>query len=565
MNFDVVFRKGRVVDGTGNPWYKADIGVKEGRIVAVARRGLEDADAERVVDAEGLVVSPGFINPHGHIGRLLHEDNVVLQSLMQGVTMECSGNCGMAMHTMSGEYRNYLQGFSEEPVDWLTLGEWRKTLESKGIGLNIAPFLGFGTIRTSVMGQEGEGGERFKPTQGELEEMKAMVAEGMEEGAFGLTVGLSYQVQRNATTEEIIALTKVAARYGGVFMAHARGGERATQEFIEICEKTPIPGCLSHATLAADRFSVAQFHDARERGVEVLFDLYPWIHGSGKNLGFWLYGHQLMKVRDPWAWRFWNVKDLDDPFFEEIAERLRDDDEWRRVKAEAIERMRVLEKENEERRRTLEESGVNLRIPPIWDINDRVGIVYSPSHPEFEGDDTRLPATLREVKEALGFEDVWEAARALFVADKGKTLVVNVSPKSGGRREKHVIASYQMFEAIVSSDASLYITHPRAWGSWPKVLQRYVRELNVLRLEDAIRKMTSLPAQFLGLMDRGLIRPGVWADLVVFDPKRITNKATYRDPRQYPEGISKVLVNGEIVVDEGKHTGALPGKILRKT
>jgi N-acyl-D-aspartate/D-glutamate deacylase len=394
-----------------------------------------------------------------------------------------------------------------------------------------------------------------------MERMKALVEEGVEDGAFGLTVGLSYQVQRNASTEEIIALCKVVAKYGGVFMAHARGGARSTQEYVEICAKTPIPGCLSHATLTANPRSVAELRMARERGVEVLFDLYPWIHGSGKSLGFWLFGHQLMKKREPRAWQFWNIKDFDAPLFRETAEMLKDESKWREVKEAAVERVRILEEENEERRRVLECSGAPLTVPPIWDLSKRVGIVYSPSHPEFEGDDTRLPKGLGEVAEALGSEDIWEAARDLFVADEGKTLVVNAS---SGRREKHVISSYQMPESIVSSDAEAFITHPRAWGSWPKVLQRYVRELSVLRLEDAIRKMTSLPAQFLGLTDRGLIKVGMWADVVVFDPGRVENRATYQSPRNYPEGIPYVLVNGEPVVYEGSYTGALPGRVLRR-
>lgn len=209
----------------------------------------------------------------------------------------------------------------------------------------------------------------------------------------------------------------------------------------------------------------------------------------------------------------------------------------------------------------LETSGSDLTVPPIWDLASRVGIVYSPSHPEFEGDDIVLPATLGEVAEALGAADIWEAARTLFIADEGRTLVVNAS---AGRRERHVISSYQLPESIVSSDASIYITHPRAWGSWTKVLQRYVRELPVLRLETAVRKMTSLPAQFLGLTDRGLLKPGMWADIVVFDPTTVANRATYRRPRATPQGISYVFVNGEIVVDGGCHTGALPGKVLSR-
>jgi N-acyl-D-amino-acid deacylase len=487
---------------------------------------------------------------------------VVLQSAAQGVTVECVGNCGMAVYTMSEEFQTFLQAFTPDlPVDWRTLAEWRVRREAQGIGVNVAPFLGFGTIRASVMGQEGEGGERFAPSAEEVAAMEAAVAEGMRDGAFGLTVGLSYQVQRNAGTAEIIGLCRVATGFGGVFMAHARGGEKSMAEFVEICERTPIPGCLSHATLTANPVAVAEFQAARVRGVEVLFDLYPWTHGSGKSLGFWLFGHQLMKKRDPEAWRFWNVKDFDAPLFAATAARLRDEAEWHRIKATAVARVEGLVTENEERRKTLEASGSDLTVPPIWDLASRVGVVFSPSHPEFEGDDTVRPATLGEVAEALGAADIWEAARALFIADEGRTLVVNAST---GRRERHVISSYQLPESIVSSDASIYITHPRAWGSWPKVLQRYVRELPVLRLEEAVRKMTSLPAQFLGLTDRGWLTPGMWADVVVVDPATVANRATYRRPRNAPRGIPYVLVNGEVTVDDGRHTGALPGKVLSR-
>jgi N-acyl-D-amino-acid deacylase len=560
MDYDIVLRNGKVVDGSGNPWYRADVGIADGRIVAISRRPL--GDAVRVLDVAGHAVCPGFINPHGHIGRLIHEDNVVLQSAAQGVTVECVGNCGMAVYTMSEEYQAFLQAFTPDlPVDWRSLEEWRARREAQGLGVNVAPFLGFGTIRASVMGQEGAGGERFAPSAEEVAAMEAAVAEGMGDGAFGVTVGLSYQVQRNAGTAEIIGLCRVAAGFGGVFMAHARGGAKSVAEFVEICERTPIPGCLSHATLTANPEAVGTFQAARARGVEVLFDLYPWTHGSGKNLGFWLFGHQLMKKRDPEAWQFWNVKDFAAPLFAETAARLRDAAEWRRIKTAAVARVEGLVAENEERRKTLEASGSDLTVPPIWDLASRVGIVFSPSHPEFEGDDAVRPVTLGEVATALGVEDIWEAARALFIADEGRTLVVNAST---GRRERHVVTSYQLPEAIVSSDASIYITHPRAYGSWPKVLQRYVRELPVLRLEEAVRKMTSLPAQFLGLTDRGRLTPGMWADVVVVDPATVANRATYREPRRGPRGIPYVLVNGEVVVEDGRHTGALPGKVLAR-
>jgi N-acyl-D-aspartate/D-glutamate deacylase len=243
---------------------------------------------------------------------------------------------------------------------------------------------------------------------------------------------------------------------------------------------------------------------------------------------------------------------------------LKDSTEWQKIKSAALAREQQLNLENEKRREQLEQEKSFITIPKIWDVNDRVGIVYSPSHPEFEGNDIKFPTTLREVKEALGAEDVWEAARQLFIADDGRTLVVNVSISPQGRREPHVIASYQIPEAMVSSDASHFITHPRAWGIWPKILQRYVRELNVLRLEDVIRKMTALPAQFLGIFDRGMIRPGMWADLVVFNPKTVTNRATYRHPRQYPTGIHYVLVNGVITVENGEYLEEVPGRILTR-
>ena len=562
MIHDLTLQNCRIIDGTGNPWYYAHLGILDGKIATILRHQVPEA--AQYIDVDNDVVCPGFINPHGHLGRFLHEDPVVRQSIMQGVTLECTGNCGMAMHTMTPEYRDYLQTFSVSELSWLSLADWRKAVMEIGIGLNIAPFIGFGTIRTSIMGHEGEGGEQFRPTSQQMEEMSQLVHQGMRDGAFGLTVGLSYQVQRNASTAEIIALTQLVTKYGGVFMAHARGGKTAMTEFIEICQQTPIPGCLAHATLAADPVALAQFKVARQNGVEIYFDLYPWIHGSGKNLAFWIFGHQLMKQRDPQAWRFWNIRDFENPLFHETVLRFKDPIEWQQIKKTARAREQQLSLENEKRREQLEQEKSVISVPDIWDINDRVGIVYSPSHPEFEGNDIQSPSTLREVTKALGAEDVWEAARQLFIADEGRTLVVNVSTGLNQRREPHVVASYLIPEAIVSSDASHFITHPRAWGTWPKILQRYVRELNVLGLEDMIQKMTALPAQFLGISDRGMIKPGMWADLVIFNPETITNRATYQRPRQYPTGIQYVLVNGVITVANGKYLNEVPGQILAR-
>ena len=532
MSFNIVIRNGRIYDGTGNSWFKTDIGISDGKIKRLSRVPLKEA--ERVIDASGLVVSPGFINLHSHTDSTIMVHNRAENCLAMGLVTEGIGNCGSSAAPITEKYKEALKErmrgrtLGKVEIDWLSLSEWLERVEKKGIGINIAPYIGHGTVRACVMGREGEGGERETPTEEELGEMKGMVEGAMEDGAFGLSTGLIYAPGRNAKTEEILELCKVVARYGGIYASHIRNeGNRlieAVWEFIEICEKAGVRGTIAHHK-AAGRNNFGKVNEtlrlvdrARKRGLEVMIDQYPWrIGGTTKSLG------SRFRAQAP------NRK--------ELLELLRDEERWQKLKAERADR-------------------------PV-----RGTILGSKSHPELEG------KTFEEAAEELGAEDVWEAMRKVLLDDEGYTSSGGIpfSEEDIITIMKHPLTAistdqYAMDNSKVSLSQladNLSIPHPRGWGTYPKVLGKYVREKRVLTLEDAIRKMTSLPAQFLGLEDRGLIKEGFCADIVILDPEKVANRATYGSPLQYPVGIPYVIVNGQIAVDKGRHTGALAGKVLR--
>ena len=569
MNFDIVIRNGRIVDGTGNPWFKADIGIEKGKIAKLSPVPLEQADG--VIDARGLLVCPGFINLHSHSDFTIISHNNAENCLAMGLVTELTGHCGLSEAPITEEYREMApermmgRSFSlmEEEVDWLTLDEWMEKVEEKGIGINIAPLVGHGTIRSSVMGVEGEGGERTAPTEDEMDEMKAMVDGAMEDGAFGFSTGLIYAPGRNALTEEVVELVGVVAEYGGVYASHIRcEGDKlleATLEFIEICERTGVRGTISHHK-ASGRNNYGKVYEtlrmverARARGIDVIIDQYPWRYGgTTKSLGGrfkgWEPGEGLV-VRTR----------------EELVEKLKDPEDWEKLKATALERREKEMELYEERKKELEERGGWAPTPYVMEEGGT--ILYSKTRPELEG------GSLEEVAEAFGEDDIWEAIRALLIEDEGYTC-------AGGEpySEDDVITILRYPWTTVSTDQyamdnskvslqdaadALAMQNPRGWGTYARILGKYVRDEGVLTLEDAIRKMTSLPARFLGLQDRGIVRAGFYADLVVFDPKTVRNIATYGRPNLFPEGMPYVVVNGQVAIDEGKPAGALAGKVLR--
>lgn len=552
---DIVIKNGRIVDGTGNSWFRANISIKNGKIEKISRSRA--GEGESIINAKDLVISPGFIDLHTHSDGTIMMHPLCDSSLKMGVTTEAVGNCGGAAYAFTEEYA------LRQKVDWTTLGEWRERVESKGIGHNIAPFCGHNTIRNCVMGYEGEGGERPEPSEKELERMKKLVAGAMEDGAFGMTTGLRYAPGRNAYTEEVIELCRVVAKYDGCYMSHIRDEHRrlieAVWEFLETCEKANIRGCISHhkANTPGDwgkaHETIRLIENARERGIEVIIDQYPWRYSSTRNLGRWFLPNL---SRNPALPGHYKPKEE----ISEILKDLKDTETWERMKREANERRDADYEQSEKRKKTLLKRG--LYAGEIYEPIDCEAITYSKNHPEFVG------KRFFNIAKDMGTEDFWEAIRKLYIDDEGQTFV-----GGGGMCEDDVLTILKCPLTSPSTDSSTRDyppssttiragDHPRSYGSYPRILEKYVREKKVLTLEEAIRKMTSLPASFLGLTDRGLIREGSWADITVFNPKTIKNRATFAEPYRHPEGMPYVIVNGEIVIYEAKHTGAIPGKVL---
>jgi len=525
--FDAVIRNAYIVDGTGNPWFEADIGIKSGKISEIGNLDFEDAD--RIINAKELMVCPGFIDMHSHSEYSLLANSKAESKIKQGVTTEVNGNCGDSPAPIEGMTAEAAEEAKEYKLnmDWSTLAEYLDKLERQGISLNVAQLVGHGTIRIAVMGHENR-----PPTREELNKMKELVAQAMEDGAFGMSTGLYYLPGGFADTAEVIELCKVVTKYGGIYTSHIRGeGDpliEAVTETIEIGEKANIPVQISHHKACGIenwgnvKKTLRMMEEARSRGLDITCDVYPYT----------ACGADLISMIPNWA---------HEGGVNKLRERLRDSKIRERVKKEMSEGLPGWES-------SVKQSG--------W---GRIKVIGWKEHKEFEG------KTLAEIADLEGV-DAFNLTFDLIMKKESPELV------DLAMTEKDVCTVIKHPLSMVGSDGWALApygvlgeskTHPRSYGTFPRILRKYVREDKVLTIENAIRKMTSLPAQKLGLRDRGTLREGMWADVVVFDPKRIADVATYENPHRYPEGIEHVLVNGEIVVDGGEHTGALPGKVLR--
>lgn len=537
MRYDLIIKDGRIVDGSGNPWYKADIMVDEGKIVKI---GLTDEETKRVISAKGLMVAPGFIDAHSHT-----DHNTLLYREMenitrQGITTAVAGQCGSSPAPISEKNREQAQkeidGWIPEGMEleitWSTFEEYLKEEEKKGLGANVAHLVGHGAIRGAGVGLEAR-----NPTPDELETMKEMTAEAMEAGAYGLSSGLIYPPGIYADTGELVELSKVAAGYGGVYDSHIRGEGKtlmkALEEAIVIGEKAGIPVQISHHKVASrslwgkSRETLEMFEKARGRGVDVTIDQYPYKAGSTG----------LITLLPPWA---------HDGGKEEALRRLQD--------------MAL----REEMRKDIE------RGIPGWENfagelgwgNVYVSYVKTDENKHIEG------MNIVEVKECRGSEDEFTALSELLLEEEGSAGMVIFY---GDEEDVRLIMKHPLH--MVGTDAGSCTVegpfskgkpHPRHYGTYPRILGTYVRKEKVLRLEDAVRKMTSFPAQRFGILDRGLIRTGMWADIVIFNFNEISENSTYKNPHQFPSGINYVIVNGQVTIDNGKYSGILAGKTLRK-
>jgi N-acyl-D-amino-acid deacylase len=543
MTLELLIKNGLVVDGAGNPWFKADVGISQGKITQVGKLG--DAKAEKIINARGLVVSPGFIDIHTHSDLSLLINPRAESKIRQGVTTEVVGNCGTSPAPVRKEKLQLLKdewGAEAKAVkwNWSSFGNYLRRLEEQGVSLNVASLVGHGAVRTAVLGVENRA-----PTSKEMTEMKALLARSMEEGAFGLSTGLVYLPGCFAKTSELIELSIVAAKYGGFYASHTRG-ERETivtalKEAIEIGEKARIPVQVSHNCPkygGHGKFKVMSrlYEDARERGIDLTID-----NDAHTDLG-----PQLSSILPQWAQAGGPKK---------IVERLKDSATREKIKSEIIEDK-------------LPGPGYcGLVKHGRW---DRVFLFQANKNKQVIGKSFEQIAKMRGADPFDAYFDVLieekgEASGIFNYIDEDDIRAVMKHPLMMFCSDGSAVAPYGVLGKI-----SGY--YPCSYGEYPYILERFVREEKVLTLQEAIRKMTSFPAEKLGLLDRGLVREGMWADIVVFNPHTIKDRATCRFPYQfplvnyphkYPEGIAYVLVNGEIVIEKGKHTGTFPGKVLR--
>ena len=526
--FDIVIKNGRVVDGCGNTWFRADVAIENGKIVKI---GGMIIDAYKVIDANEMIVAPGIVDLHEHSDTAILANPKAESAIRQGITTIVNGNCGSSAAPLTNQSMELMKARFQRHIakpDWITYGEYLNKLEERGCAVNVAGLVGHHTVRMAVMGMDAR-----DPTTKELEAMKRLVAQSLEEGAFGLSTGLESAPGGNSKTEEIIELAKIVARYpGALYVTHMRGRDEralnAVREGIEIGEKAGIPVHFSHHPTRypfQGRMSeLLKLHeDARERGVDVTFDVYI------SNFNMSSFGAMV-------------PLDLHEGGQKKFIERLRNPDVRKRIK----------EYKNPE---------VKLFRDGKW---DRILLGDNTKNKDFAG------MNLAEVAKIKGYSDPWDMLMDMMIEEgEDGRLSFYCDVKTD---EDISTALRHPTSMAVGSDVTalapygvLASTHPHpiAYGNYPQLFRKYVREMRVLTLEEAIRKVSSFPAQRMNLWDRGLIREGMWADLMIFDKNRIQDKSTFKEPHKYPEGIDYVIVNGKVVIEKGEHTGSLPGKILR--
>lgn len=531
LAFDLVIANGHIIDGTGSPWYSADVGIREGRIAAIGK--LAGAPAKRRIDAAGKVVAPGFIDMLGQSEFTILVDPRLPSKIYQGITTEITGE-GTSAAPLIGqalvESAPALEHYGLK-ADWKSLGEYFARLEHQGMGINLASYIGATTVREVVIGTDNR-----PATAGELVRMRTLVREAMEDGAVGVSTSLEYAPAPYASTEEIIALASEAAPYGGIYATHMRsegdGIVAALEETFRIGREAHIPVEIWHLKVSGKKNwgrmgdVIKRIDAARQSGLDVTADTYaytawfndmsafvpPWVHDGGNE-------KMLERLKDP-AVRARVIKDMKTPSSTW-------DNEWDEV------------------------AGPESII---------IGVVKNPALLSLQGQ------TLAAIAKARA-KDPLETMLDILVEDHGSTGCAVF-----GMKEEDVALALVQPWMSVNNDSSgaspegllgQEHPHPRAYGTFPRILRKYVREEHRMTLQEAIRKFTALPAQRMRLTDRGVLKRGLWADIVVFDPQTITDRSTFSAPNQLASGMQWVLVNGVAVIDDGKMTGAKPGHVLR--
>jgi N-acyl-D-amino-acid deacylase len=529
--YDLLIKNGRIIDGSGRPGYMADLAIKGDRIVRIG--SLKNVPAARVIDAAGMVVAPGFIDMLGQSETYLLIDPRAMSKVMMGVTTEITGE-GESIAPFNERLIKEQQDFNRRynlTIDWRTLAEYFQRLEKQGSGVNLATFVGATQVRAYVVGFENR-----PPTPSELEQMKQLVAAAMKDGALGLSTSLQYVPARFAKTDEIVELAKVARQYGGIYATHQRSEANALDESLaevfEIARRAQIPVEIWHLKAAYKKNwgrmpeVLAKIRQARAQGLDITADIYPYIAASTS----------LSACLPPWVLEGGTEK---------MLSRLRD----MRVRQQLKKEITTDSKEWE-----------NIYLGSGGAPGILIGSVVNPDLEALQG--KRVSQIAEEQN-----KDPLDAVFDLILADHGQTgaiyFMMSEADLLAAMRAPFVSFCTDSGARAVDGPLSRAKSHPRGWGSYPRILGRYVRDEHRLTLEQAVHKMTGMPAKRVGLTERGLLRDGFYADLTIFDPKRVVDRATFETPNQYPEGVKYVIVNGQISVDDGKRTSALAGRALR--
>jgi dihydroorotase/N-acyl-D-amino-acid deacylase len=529
--YDLIIRNGHIIDGTGSPWYSADLAIANGRVTAIGQ--LAGAQAKRNIDAHGMVVAPGFIDMLGQSEFTILVNPHLPSKIFQGITTEITGE-GNSIAPLNDRIANADRATYDHfqiKVDWTNLRQYFARIERQGMGINLASYVGATTVRRMVIGDDNR-----PPNPAELDRMRQLVRDGMRDGAVGVSTSLQYAPAPYASTEELIALATEASKMGGIYATHMRSeGDAiipAIDEVIRIAREAKIPAEIWHLKAAGKANwgrmpeIIGRIEKARQSGLEITADTYaytawfntfsafipPWAHDGGD-------AKLIERLKDP-AMRARIRKEMQTPSTTW-------DNEWQEIAGpEAI----------------------------------LVSVVHNPKLRPLQG------KTIADIAK-LWNKDPIDTIFDLLIEDDAFTSVAVF-----GMSEPDVLLALEQPWVAVCNDSQGTAPdgllgrehpHPRAYGTFPHILRKYVREDGKLRIEEAIRKFSALPAQKLRLTDRGVLKKGMWADIVVFDPATIRDRATFENPNQLSEGMQFVLVNGVPVIENGKQTDALPGKVVR--
>ena len=529
--YDIIIRNGRVVDGSGRPALNSDVAIQGDRIALIGN--LRGAKARREIDARGQIVAPGFIDMLGQSEQYVLIDPRAMSKVMMGVTTEITGE-GESIAPVNDRILKEQEDFNRRfhlTVDWRTLDQYFTRLEKQGAGINLGTFVGATQVREYVIGYDDR-----PPTAAELEQMKKLVADAMKDGGLGVSTSLQYVPARFAKTDEIVELAKVAHQYGGIYITHQRSEANAIddsmKEVFEIARRANIPAEIWHFKTAYKKNwgrmpeMLQRIATARRQGLKITADVYPYVAGSTS----------LSACLPPWA--------LEGGTDRMIA-RLKDSATRARLKKEVT---------------TDSKDWENIYLGSGGPSGILIGSVTNRDLESWQGKRLSEIATSQN-------KDPLDTLFDFIIADHGQTgaifFMMQESDMNAALKSPFVSICTDSGARATDGPLAGSKSHPRGWGTYPRILGKYVRDEKLMPLEFAIHKMTGLPASNVGLRQRGLLREGYFADITIFDPSTVMDRATFEEPNQYPIGINYVIVNGQIEVDNGQRTPAEAGRVLR--